>query len=128
MTCRIYRCFDKDSKLLYVGISINALSRLATHMSTALFAEEIVRVEIEVLPSREAARAAEKAAIHAEAPLYNSNAKPSYGPLIKDISAPLGGRAALARKLGINESTVWRWGKHMPMKYMSILRALDDAS
>lgn len=57
--------------LLYVGISLNAISRLAQHRLTAHWYERIARIEIEWHESRKAAEAAEGEAIRAERPIHN---------------------------------------------------------
>lgn len=67
----LYRHFSPDGRLLYVGISINALSRLTAHLSGSAWAEQIARVEIERFPSRRAALDAERKAIRAECPKFN---------------------------------------------------------
>jgi hypothetical protein len=66
----LYRHFDGDGRLLYVGISLNAIIRLAAHRASPWF-DEIARVEIERFPSREVALAAERAAIRDEKPECN---------------------------------------------------------
>ncbi|MDD2270976.1 MAG: GIY-YIG nuclease family protein [Desulfuromonadaceae bacterium] len=67
----LYRHYGHDSKLLYVGISNNALSRLYQHEQSSEWYELISRVEIEHYPSREQALKAEKKAIENEKPIYN---------------------------------------------------------
>lgn len=71
MTVRLYRHFDAAGALLYVGISICALRRTSQHMQTAKWSDRIRRIEIESFASREAALAAEKAAIIDERPAFN---------------------------------------------------------
>jgi hypothetical protein len=56
--------------LLYVGISLSAVARLAGHRSGG-WSDRIARVEIEAFPTREAALRAESAAIAAEKPVFN---------------------------------------------------------
>jgi hypothetical protein len=68
---RLYRHFDADGVLLYVGISLSAVYRLTQHMSGSRWAEEIARVDVQTLPDRAAAEAAERAAIADENPKYN---------------------------------------------------------
>jgi hypothetical protein len=70
--CELYRHFDSEGRLLYVGISWCSLERLMNgHRSTANWFPQITRVEIERFPSRAEAMAAENRAIEAEGPLYN---------------------------------------------------------
>ena len=67
----LYRHFAGDGRLLYVGISLNAIIRLAAHRTRSSWFDEIVRVEVERHPTRQAALAAELAAIRNEKPLHN---------------------------------------------------------
>lgn len=67
----LYRHFDRDGALLYVGISLNSIQRTMQHRQGARWFEQIARIAIEWLPTREAAEAAERAAIKAERPKFN---------------------------------------------------------
>jgi len=71
MKTALYRHFDADHQLLYVGISLSAVARLAAHKQTAHWFTDIARVEVQWLDSREDALAAEAAAITAENPRWN---------------------------------------------------------
>lgn len=68
---QLYRHFDADGNLLYVGISLSALKRLAQHSQSAQWYCQIARVSIEHFPTREEALDAEALAIHRENPLHN---------------------------------------------------------
>lgn len=67
----LYRHFDKDGDLLYVGISLSTVHRLGQHQENSHWFESITRVEIERFPTREAALQAEAMAIKHEKPLHN---------------------------------------------------------
>ena len=67
----LYRHFDADGRLLYVGISLNAIARLTQHRLTAHWFRSIARIEIEWHESRELAEAAEREAIKQERPAHN---------------------------------------------------------
>lgn len=67
----LYRHYDYDSKLLYVGISLNALNRLNQHENSSEWYYQISRVEIEHYATLAAALKAEKTAIINELPIYN---------------------------------------------------------
>jgi predicted GIY-YIG superfamily endonuclease len=69
----LYRHFDADGTLLYVGISLSAIARLKQHKNAAGWRGKIAQVTIETLPSREAALDAESAAIKTERPLWNKH-------------------------------------------------------
>ncbi len=62
----LYRHFNKDGVLLYVGVSFNALCRLRQHAEVSSWFDEISRVEIEKFPSRETALKGEREAIKRE--------------------------------------------------------------
>lgn len=67
----LYRHFDAAGELLYVGISLCAIGRLAQHRMDKQWYQDIARVEVEWLPDRDTALAAEKLAIQTERPRYN---------------------------------------------------------
>jgi len=67
----LYRHFDADGQLLYVGISLSAVVRLCAHMNCSPWADQIAMLTIERHPTREAAMAAERAAVKEERPLHN---------------------------------------------------------
>ena len=66
----LYRHFDKNRRLLYVGISEDALKRAAAH-GVKPWGHLIAKITVEHLPDRATAEAAEKAAIIAECPRFN---------------------------------------------------------
>jgi hypothetical protein len=68
---QLYRHFDKEGILLYVGISYNALTRLNQHKRTALWFKDIVNVTIEQFETRKEVEEAELIAIRTEKPKYN---------------------------------------------------------
>lgn len=68
----IYRHFDGDSALLYIGLSRNPLRRWEQHKAHALWFYEIARIEIEWFDSRGEAAHAEVEAIRKERPIFNT--------------------------------------------------------
>ena len=69
--CALYRCFDADRRLLYVGVSSSPTDRMHQHVSQSPWAGEIASVEIERHDARDAALAAERVAIATENPVHN---------------------------------------------------------
>ncbi len=67
----LYRCFDSDGRLLYIGVSLSAIARLKEHQCQSEWFVNIARVEIETLPDRASALCAEKDAIAGESPQFN---------------------------------------------------------
>lgn len=88
----LYRHFDKNGQLLYVGVSIQTLLRLMAHRRNSPWFREIARVDIQWYKSKSGAYYAEKRAIQTERPLWNKahnpclNSKTLVG---KDLPAPL---------------------------------------
>lgn len=68
----LYRCFDENDNLLYVGISWSAPLRFRGHSVTSPWWGDVVRVSLERYQSRPIAEAAEQQAIRTEAPRYNA--------------------------------------------------------
>lgn len=67
----LYRFFDRDGKLLYIGITHNIERRTAQHRSDKPWAALIHRTTVDVYLSRKAAFSAERRAIRRERPRYN---------------------------------------------------------
>lgn len=67
----VYRLYDAAGDLLYIGISTNPLGRISQHRSKRPWGKEIVRDEVEWFDGREAAKDAERWAIHFENPRHN---------------------------------------------------------
>lgn len=70
METKLYRHYDTDGALLYVGISLSAISRLKQHRKSA-WTDRIARVEISTYPNRAAALRAEAWVIATEMPRFN---------------------------------------------------------
>ena len=73
----LYRHFDAENSLLYVGISLSAINRLSQHRRSA-WADQIVNVKVEQYPSRHAALVAEFIAIQTECPKHNITYSKNY--------------------------------------------------
>lgn len=71
----LYRHFDSDNNLLYVGISLNAVNRLVKHRSTAHWFSDIAKITVEKYPDRFSVIRAEREAIQKENPKYNINCR-----------------------------------------------------
>ena len=67
----LYRHFDKDGKLLYIGTSISVMSRTSHHHKISPWFNKITSITIERFPGRYDAARAEKKAILEEFPVYN---------------------------------------------------------
>jgi hypothetical protein len=67
----LYRCYDARGRLLYVGISFSALTRMQKHRYESRWFRRVSRIEVEHIPDRASAREAERKAIHTEFPFFN---------------------------------------------------------
>ena len=73
----VYRCYDAADRLLYVGCTHDINGRMNVHASSwgnpasAALNMRMARYETEEHPDKATARAAERQAIHDEAPLLN---------------------------------------------------------
>ena len=67
----IYRLFDSSGTLLYVGMTRNPTDRIAAHRRRKPWGQQVTREEVTWCESREAAKEAERIAIHMEHPMHN---------------------------------------------------------
>lgn len=67
----LYRLYDADDRLLYVGISVNPKQRFRAHAATKRWWGDVERATSEWFENRGLAFMAEIEAIHAENPLHN---------------------------------------------------------
>jgi hypothetical protein len=67
----LYRHFDADGRLLYVGVALSATYRLSQHRLDSHWFHSIARVDLEHHRSRAHALYAEAIAIREEKPLHN---------------------------------------------------------
>lgn len=70
-TQHLYRWYDENDVLLYVGVSVNAYFRAKSHKTNASWWAEAATMRLESFDTREAVLAAEKLAIQTEHPVYN---------------------------------------------------------
>jgi len=67
----LYRLYDVDDHLLYVGISQNFAQRWSQHAGLKPWWADVARTTVEHFPDRSEALAAEREAIRSEQPIYN---------------------------------------------------------
>jgi predicted GIY-YIG superfamily endonuclease len=70
----LYRLYDSDGRLLYVGTSVDAQGRWEQHAREKLWWSSVARATVDWHPDRTSAMAAERAAIRSESPLHNDKA------------------------------------------------------
>lgn len=69
----LYRFYDADATLLYVGITGSLFRRISRHGKTAPWQGDVAHITVEWHPDRTSAAAAEHAAVLDERPRYNRN-------------------------------------------------------
>ncbi|QDF19777.1 G-I-Y Y-I-G endonuclease [Mycobacterium phage LilSpotty] len=67
----VYRVFDRDGRLIYVGCTKNLFGRLRSHEINSWWAYQAARVTSKVYPDKRSGRDAECAAIRSERPRWN---------------------------------------------------------
>lgn len=110
----LYRYFDSEDRLLYVGVSASAIRRLLEHASGKAWAPLVARVDVQTLPSREAALAAEKIAIAKEQPKFNVQHNRAAAPSMSTTSRTK--MLAVRIPHDLLESLAALYGKDGPVK------------
>lgn len=67
----LYRAYDSDGQLLYIGIAVNWAARWDKHRQRSPWFSDVARVDVMTYQSRSDAAAAEAAAIKLECPKHN---------------------------------------------------------
>lgn len=67
----VYKHFDANGQLLYIGVSLNHFARLAQHSDTSHWFNDIARIEVIACATRADALAKERSLIRAERPKHN---------------------------------------------------------
>jgi hypothetical protein len=83
----LYRHFDEQNQLLYVGVSISTMTRLRQHRDCSSWFDKIKRVDVQRFESREDALIAEREAIKAEKPLFNVYHRKEVRAFTEEVSA-----------------------------------------
>lgn len=111
----LYRHYDSDGRLLYIGQSANPIRRIISHRHSGSWVHMISTITIEWLPNRAEAIVAERSAIASEKPPFNVIDRP---PNHQDRwPSPLGqylmqngiSAARFADHINVGNSTVLRW-------------------
>jgi hypothetical protein len=77
MKTALYRHFDAEGQLLYVGISLHAIVSLARHKSNARWFDRISTIKVVWFDTRKDALKTEKLAILNERPAFNNGKIPT---------------------------------------------------
>lgn len=111
----LYRFFDADDVLLYVGITADIHKRWKTHAGVKPWWGDVTQQTVHWYDDRPTAEAAERIAIATEKPRYNKRDLPA--PLCEDATfwdyvawvAEGQSQVEIASKVGVDKATVWRW-------------------
>lgn len=78
----LYRFYDEDGSLLYIGITLDLPARMRAHRGDKPWWTEVYRIEIEHFDSRPEVDRAERESILNERPKYNVmyNKAPAFAP------------------------------------------------
>lgn len=85
-TTIVYRHYDKDGNLMYVGQSMKVLYRQMQHASSSHWYDDVTKITLERFPDVSLAKIAERNAIRNEKPLHNRIYK--AGPSALKVSKP----------------------------------------
>lgn len=136
----LYRHFDADGSLLWVGVTANPFLRLAGHMSTSDWRDSVARVEIERFDSRGAAEAAETQAILSERPRFNRQAsrcaprgryrkqEEPATELARWMKANRITNTAMAERLGVTQSAVSYYARGARVPHRKVQQAIETAT
>lgn len=102
----LYRHFDRDGTLLYVGISLHAIYRLGQHQESD-WSRHIARVDIQTYTSRAAALEAERRAIRIEQPIFNKIHNGGRRQYLGATGAPARRAAPSKPKIPIEDGDEW---------------------
>jgi predicted GIY-YIG superfamily endonuclease len=80
----LYRHFDKNKTLLYVGVSLSCAARLAQHRDHAHWFKDVDSVTIERFSTRREALEAEKIAVVSENPKCNIQLKKTIAEIARE--------------------------------------------
>lgn len=72
MSAELYRHYDRDGRLLYVGISLSTFARLRQHKDKSPWFDDVAAITIERFRTRAEAAKAECKAIKLEKPKWNA--------------------------------------------------------
>ncbi len=118
MRYELYRHYDENSVLLYVGISYSAFLRLRNHKNaSAKWFDKLSTIKVDHYPSKRSAEIAELKAIKDENPLYNRNSK-AFGDgkiTYEDVVKFFGSQANAVRILRIPQTTISAWRRGIPI-------------
>ena len=121
MTCALYRHYQADGALLYVGVTNSPERRAAQHQKSSVWFAAVKHTTIEWFNERSVALIAEKAAIAAERPVHNLHSAGKTNGAAAFIDAA--GKDDLAESLGVTFAAVRNahWRDRLPSSWAMIV-------
>lgn len=131
----VYRFFDSEGGLLYVGSSYKITDRVVCHAQLSPWVYAATRIDIEWFPTRLEAQRAERVAIRTEDPRHNIRHREQIpggaGSLGEHIAYEGLTIGIFSRLVGVSTCTVSRWinGHKIPSpdQQAAIAKATDGA-
>jgi predicted GIY-YIG superfamily endonuclease len=80
----VYRIYDRDKGLLYVGMGRNPENRWASHAERHAWWSEAASFRVEWYATRKEAAAEELRAIRSESPKHNVHSSPGWGQFVAE--------------------------------------------
>ena len=109
----VYRYFNAEGALLYVGCTVNPTARHREHGSKAPWAGSIAIWTVDWFETREEARTRETQAIAAEKPIFNRLGNPECSESSLEpastIIRRLGGPTKVAARLDVHKTRAFGW-------------------
>jgi hypothetical protein len=120
----LYEVYDSSNTLLYVGISLSAISRLSQHKADKDWYYDIKKIEMTHYPTRHEAEKIERLTIRTKMPVYNitHNDGSKHNDIFKDDSRfdNWGSKLRAAKAAGITRPTLDSWisSNKIPDRYI----------
>lgn len=86
---QLYRHYDADGNLLYIGISLSTVHRLGQHRKHAHWFRQITSITVEHFPSKVEATEAEALAISRESPRHNIRRPETFAVRLAALQAEI---------------------------------------
>lgn len=120
----VYRVYDHDDQLIYVGCTSNLFVRLSTHQISTWWAYQAKRVVAKVYPDKYYALSVERRIIQDEHPRWNLNGQSPRQHWTKqhyiDFVTALTNQSeitprSLMRMRSVGRHYLFRFGEHLPV-------------
>jgi predicted GIY-YIG superfamily endonuclease len=118
----LYRFWNADNELLYVGISSNFFARVGAHKNTQPWFSQVAYTTLEHFPNRKSVDAAETKAIRTEHPLHNKAKRVDYVPPEFHLKSIYIGSVYKHKRFGPSHG----WMKGYMARYATIADRLTD--